>query len=304
MKIQQVAIVGLGALGVLYAEHFSKRLPKERVEVIADATRIERYKRDGIFCNGEPCTFHYVTPEQATPADLILIATKFDGLSEAIEIIRPIVQKQTIILSVLNGIISEEEIAKAFGVEHTLYCVAQGMDALKTGNHMTYVNKGLLCIGADLEGMELERLHTVTKFFDETEFPYEVDPQMRHRLWGKFMLNVGVNQTVAAIEGTFHDVQIEGEAREMMISAMREVIKIGQAEGIALSEKDLAYWLDILATLNPEGKPSMAQDVDAKRKSELPLFAGTIRKLGVKHQIATPTNDKLYAIIQAKESNY
>lgn len=118
------------------------------------------------------------------------------------------------------------------------------------------------------------------------------------------MLNVGVNQTVAAIEGTFHDVQIEGEARDMMISAMREVIKIGQAEGIALSEKDLAYWLDILATLNPEGKPSMAQDVDAKRKSELPLFAGTIRKLGVKHQIATPTNDKLYAIIQAKESNY
>lgn len=118
------------------------------------------------------------------------------------------------------------------------------------------------------------------------------------------MLNVGVNQTVAAIEGTFHDVQIEGEAREMMVDAMREVITVGQAEGIALSEKDLNYWLDILATLNPDGKPSMAQDVDAKRKSELPLFAGTIQKLGAKHQIATPTNNKLYEIIQAKESNY
>lgn len=304
MKIQQVAIIGLGALGVLYAEHFSTRLPKENVQVIADTKRIARYEKDGVFCNDLACKFNYKTPEDASPADLIIIATKFDGLGEAIEMIRPLVQEHTIILSVLNGIVSEEEIAKAFDVKHTLYCVAQGMDALKMGNRMTYLNKGLLCIGADLEGMELERLHTVTKFFDEMEFPYEVDPQMRHRLWGKFMLNVGVNQTVAVIDGTFKDVQQEGDAREMMIGAMREVIAIGQAEGVPLSEKDLIYWLEILATLNPNGKPSMAQDVDAKRKSELPLFAGTIRQLGKKHAIPTPINEQFYSIMSQKESNY
>ena len=103
---------------------------------------------------------------------------------------------------------------------------------------------------------------------------------MQHRLWGKFMLNVGVNQTVAIYKGNYGTIQKHGEARDTMVSAMREVITLANKEGINLTEKDLEYWLDVLSRLDPNGKPSMAQDIDNKRFSEVDLFAGTVIEMG------------------------
>lgn len=305
MTIKKVSIIGLGALGILYAEHFTTNLPKNALQVIADKKRIARYTEEGIYCNDLRYDFNYIAPEDITEAsDLIIVATKFDGLEEAIQAITPAVGKDTVILSVINGIISEEVIAATFGYEHVIYCVAQGMDALKKGNHMSYVNKGVLCIGADHPSMDSEAVKKVADFFTETKLPFEIDDQMRHRLWGKFMLNVGVNQAVASIEGTFADVFKKGEPRTIMISAMEEVLTLANLEGVKLTKDDLNYWLDVLATLNPDGKPSMAQDVEAKRKSELPLFAGTVLKLAEKHHVDVPYNAMLYSIIKEKEMKY
>lgn len=305
MTIKNISIIGLGALGILYADHFTKYLPKKNVQIIADEHRIQRYKKQGLYCNGELCHFNYLQPSAIhTPADLIIIATKFDGLAEAIQIIKPLVGEQTIILSVINGIVSEDMLAQEFGFEHVLYCVAQGMDAHKINNQMSYMNKGILSIGADHPEMSKQSLSKVANFFTATKLPFEVDVNMHHRLWGKFMLNVGVNQTVAAIEGTFNDIFIEGAARQTMIGAMKEVIQIANLEDVQLTDQDLNYWLDVLSTLNPAGKPSMAQDVEAKRKSELPLFAGTVLQLAEKHKISVPYNQSLYDIITKKEMAY
>lgn len=305
MAIKNISIIGLGALGILYAEHFSQKLHTEDFQIIADEKRIQHYQKEGIYCNEALCQFNYVTPHTArSTSDLIIIATKFDGLAEAIQMIQPLVGEQTIILSVINGIISEEMLAEAFGYHRVLYCVAQGMDAAKKGNHMTYVNKGILCIGADHPEMSQKALSDVADFFQKTQLPFEVDDHMRHRLWGKFMLNVGVNQTLASLEGTYQDIFFDGPARETMIGAMKEVIQLANLEGVALNETDLNYWLDVLTKLRPDGKPSMAQDVEAKRKSELPLFAGTVLTLAKKHNLATPYNEALYEKILQKEQAY
>ncbi|MBQ0140762.1 MAG: ketopantoate reductase family protein [Kurthia sp.] len=305
MTIQSISIIGLGALGILYAEHFTKHLHNENLQIIADESRIQRYESQGIYCNGELCHFNYATPGSIhTPSDLIIVATKFEGLEEAIQTIKPLVGEQTIILSVINGIISEEMLAEAFGYQHVLYCVAQGMDAVKQKNQMTYVNKGLLCIGNDHPEMSSQALSSVATFFEKSQLPFEIDANMRHRLWGKFMLNVGVNQTLASIEGKYGDIFLDGPPRQTMVGAMREVIQIANLEGVALTESDLDYWLQVLSKLSPDGKPSMAQDVGAKRKSELPLFAGTVLKLARKHQLAVPYNESLYDIITQKEMLY
>lgn len=75
---------------------------------------------------------------------------------------------------------------------------------------------------------------------------------------------------------------------------MEEVILIAQKEGISLSQADIDYWLKVIDGLNPAGKPSMRQDVEAGRKTEVDLFSGTILKLGAIHGIETPINRILY----------
>lgn len=305
MEIKNVSLIGLGALGILFADLMTKKWPVENVRIVADEERIARYQKEGVYCNGKRCDFHYVTPEEkVAPADLLLFTVKFTGLADAIEAVKHHVGEETIILSAINGITSEEIIGNAYGEEKVLYCVAQGMDAVKEGNHLTYKNTGMLCFGDKQKGIISEKAKRVARFFEAIDFPHEVDDDMLKRLWGKFMLNVGVNQTVAVFRGNYGLIQREGEARQMMIGAMREVIALAQKEGIDLTEEDLHYWLSVLARLHPEGKPSMAQDVEAKRYSEVELFSGTVLKLAKKHRLNTPMNEQLYRRIKAIEAEY
>ncbi|WP_420910336.1 ketopantoate reductase family protein [Neobacillus muris] len=305
MEIQKVSIIGLGALGILFGHQLSKNMPKADLRIIADIGRINRYEKEGVFCNGERCDFHFVTPDDACePADLLIISVKFNGLHGAIRQAKNHVGDHTIIISALNGITSEEIICETYGMDKLLYCVAQGMDAVKMGNKLTYDHMGMLCFGEREPGFISERMKSVAAFFEKTGVPYQLDTEMMKRLWGKFMLNVGVNQTVAVYQSNYGEIQREGEARETMIGAMREVIAISEKEGIPLTEADLAYWLRVLALLSPDGKPSMAQDLEAKRYSEVELFSGAVIKFAEKHGITAPINKQLYESIKKIERLY
>nr|WP_096549638.1 ketopantoate reductase family protein [Ureibacillus thermosphaericus] len=301
VSIKKVSIIGLGALGIMYGQHFSQKLPKENVRIIADKKRIEKYQTEGVFCNGERCEFHFVTPDDVEPADLLIFTV--NGLEEAIQSVK----HQVNIRYNHFGIKwhhQQEMIGQVYGFEKVLYCVAQGMDAVKIDNKLTFEHKGMLVFGDRKPGILSEKTKRLSEFFKSVELPHQVDTNMPHRIWGKFMLNVGVNQTVAVYNSNYGEVQNEGEARNTMIAAMREVIAISDKAGVPLTEDDLNYWLDVLDTLSPEGKPSMAQDVDAKRLSEVELFAGTVLKLGKKYGIDTPVNKMLYEKIKEIESEY
>jgi len=290
--ISKVSIIGLGALGILYGEHFLRRMPREDLRIIADPARMDKYQKEGIFCNNQLCPFLYVTPDTAVdPADLLIVAVKYTALQEAIEMIKGHVGPDTIILSVLNGVVSEAEIGEVFGHEHLLYTVAQGMTASKVGNQMSYRTKGILSFGELDAEFNSEKVERVKAFFNAVELPYEINNRMKHKLWSKWMLNTGINQTVAYFNATNSLVQKPGEARDMMIDTMEEAIAVASKEGVNLSQEDIKYWLKIIDTLAPNERPSMAQDVNAGRPTEVALFAGTVVKLAKKHSIPVPLNE-------------
>ncbi|WP_171903785.1 ketopantoate reductase family protein [Cellulosilyticum sp. I15G10I2] len=305
MEIKTVSIIGLGALGILFGNHLSKRMPKEDLRIIAEQDRISKYKGNHVYCNGERCHFNYITPEEAcTPADLVIFAVKYNDLNKAIQAVSNQVGEKTIILSLLNGITSETLIGETYGAHKLLYCVAQGMDAVKVDNRLTYEHMGMICFGERVPGVISEKVTQVSDFFKRMAIPFEVETDMYKRLWGKFMLNVGVNQTVAVYETNYGGVQAAGKARDTMIAAMKEVVLLSEKEGIYLTQQDIDYWLKVLGTLSPKGKPSMRQDMEAKRCSEVELFAGEVLKLGQKHNVPTPVNQRLYDEIIRVESTY
>ena len=142
-QIRTSALIGLGALGIL----FGRKMPG--VKVIADAERVARYSAQPVVCNGKECHFDYVTPEQGQPVDLVLVAVKATVLEQAIKDIKKFVGPDTII-SVLNGITSEEHIETAYP-GRTLWSVAIGMDATRSGR--TRIRNVLADKYIDLVGM-------------------------------------------------------------------------------------------------------------------------------------------------------
>ncbi|WP_100486269.1 ketopantoate reductase family protein [Sporolactobacillus pectinivorans] len=304
MEIQTVSIIGLGALGIMYGKHLTDRIGKESVKIVADKKRIERYRAEGVYANGEKCDFQYADKDQiGEPADLLIFSVKYGGLESAIESAKNQVGKHTIIISLLNGISSEKKIGEAFGTDKVLYCIAQGMDAVKQDNRLTYENMGWLSIG-EAGNRESEKVKALAHLFDAAEIPYDIPDDILHHMWSKLMLNTGVNQSVAVFETNYGGVQKTGKPRDTMIAAMHEVVQVAEKEGVRLTEDEIDHWLEINAKLNPDGMPSMRQDTKAHRKTEVELFAGTIIALGKKHGIETPVNDFLYHRIKEIEAAY
>lgn len=303
MEIKTVAIIGAGALGVMYGQHLRTRIGKENVRILADQDRKQRYQEQGIFCNGERCDFLYMdVKEQPEPVDLLIVAVKMNQLEQAIQDAANQVGKDTIIISVLNGIISEDYLIQAFGREKVLYCVVQGMDALKNGNQVSFKKMGFLRFG-EKHGSMSEKVKALAAFFDQTQMAYEVPDNIMEKLWSKLMLNTGVNQTAVVYDVPYGGLQCAGEPREKMIAAMEEAAVLAAAEGVVLPAGEITQWLGILDSLNPEGMPSMRQDILAQRKTEVELFAGTMIRLGKKHGIETPVNDYFYEVIKGLEDN-
>jgi 2-dehydropantoate 2-reductase len=88
-----------------------------------------------------------------------------------------------------------------------------------------------------------------------------------------------------------------------MESAMREVMTIAKHLKIQLTEKDIENWYAILSGINPDGKTSMLQDIEAGRKTEVEMFAGKVVELGEKYGIPTPVNQTLLRIIKVMEAD-
>lgn len=304
MEIRNVSLVGLGALGVMFGTQLNKTMEKGSFKVVADRDRIRRYEEQGIYSNGERCSFVFQSDDEGTPADLAIFAVKYNGLADAIRSMKHQIGENTIIISTLNGIKSEEVLGEAFGHDKVIYCVAQGMDAVKEGNALTYKNMGMLVIGEKKMDKPTERILALHRFLNSHGVKCEIENDMYRKMWSKFMLNVGVNQVVSLYGGTYGEIHKEGPSREMMKAAMREVIALSEKEGVNLTEADLEYWMGILNTLSPDGKPSMRQDVEARRLSELELFAGTVLELGRKHGVDTPVNREIFDRITEIEKGY
>ena len=304
MNIERIAIVGMGALGVLYGDFLTEHLGRERVGFVVNAERRARYGRTEISANGRRYDFRLIdASETGEPADLVIFAVKATALDQAMEDAAGQIGPDTVLLSVLNGITSERLLEQRFGGRNVVYCVAQGMDAVKLGGKLTYTVMGQLCIGVPT-AEKLPALDAVCALFDRIGMPYSRETDILHRLWGKFMLNVGVNQVVMVFEGTYGTIQAPGRPREMMIAAMREVLELSRFEGVNITEDDLNFYVELMNTMSPQGMPSMRQDGLAHRRSEVELFSGTVCRLAKKHGLSVPVNAWLYARVREMEAAY
>lgn len=294
-EIKKVILCGLGAIGTIYADKLEK-FDAENFKVLVDEARIERYKTNPIKFNGRQLNFDYILPsEENFKADLIILATKFAGLKDAIKNIKNFVKEDTVILSLLNGVTSEDIIADVYGKDKMLYSYFIGHSSVRCGNSVTHDDVNTIVFGA--ENNLSENVVAVKNFFDKVGINYKIPDDIKRSMWLKFMLNVSANQPTAILRMTFGDMFENTHFMKFAENIMREVQSVAKAEGVLNTETMVDEALKHLKTMTPDGKTSMLQDVEAGRKTEVDMFAGTVIELGKKHGISTPYNKILREMI-------
>lgn len=299
--MERVALVGLGAIGAGYASRFVEAGIDLRV--LADAGRRARYAGQPTIVNGRRYDFDFSDGSDG-PADLAVVAVKRAALDEAIELLRPCVTGRTVLLSLLNGIDSEEVLAAAFPQATVLLAVSVGIDAVREDREVRFSSLGRIVFGEPANpGPHAEAVAETSDLLARAGIEAVVPQDMVHELWWKWLINVGVNQVSALIRAPYGVLQDRANpARAVMIAAQREVIGVANARGVRLDETDLDRWLDVLDTLGPQNYTSMAQDALAGRPTEVDSFAGTMVRLGAELGVDVPVNTVLYGLLKGAEA--
>ena len=290
--MKKVIICGLGAVGMTYAV---KLRGKCELKILVDAKRLERYTNNKPLFNGEEQTFDYILPSDSSfVADLIIIATKSYGLIQAIGNIKNFTSSDTTIISLLNGISSEELIQKTYPQAKVLKSYFIGHSAVRDGDSVTQDGVGTIVVENNPE---------IEEFFEECGIDYSVPDDIDYSMWLKFTMNIFSNKVSVIIKMTFGNLKKNKTFIEFAKKIIAEVRQIAEKKGVNNTEnleKDALYALSLMCN---EGKTSMHQDILAGRKTEVDIFAGEIIKLGKEFKVLTPYNQVLYDLIKIAEEN-
>ena len=287
--MRKILICGLGAVGLTYAVKFKAN---SELKILVDKERLERYNRNKPIFNGVVQEFDYILPDETFTPDLIILATKSQGLEDAIKNIKNFVNENTIIISLLNGISSEEKVQEAYPNATVLKSYFIGHSAVRVGNSVTQDGVGEIFI---------ENNTKIKEIFDEFEINYQIPEDINYSMWLKYTMNLFSNQVSAILNMNFGELKRNQAFLKFAKKIILEVRTIAQVKGVKNLENLENDALAFLNKMCDEGKTSMLQDILAGRKTEVEIFAGEIIRLGKIFNLPTPYNQVLYDLIKIVE---
>lgn len=305
MRFQSIAILGAGAVGSYLLWGLSQK-EELNVCVIAEGERKERFEKDGFIINGK--TYHPAikTPEEARGVDLVIVTVKYSGLPSAVEMIGKIADEHTMVMSLMNGVDSEEKIGEVIPRTQIMPSYIK-INSERKGNTIQFnpdITIGIFYGEAvsfnGINGSEnRERLDAIAELFSNTGIHYiEVD-NIITQIWAKFQLNVSWNVPQAIIGagvGCFTDSE---HALWLMQAMSKEVALVAAGKGITLPlEQSTSH---VGKTVVKTGRYSMLQDLDEGRHTEIDMFCGAVIKMGKELGIATPYNEMALHFIKVLE---
>ena len=207
----------------------------------------------------------------------------------------------TIIMSPLNGVESEERVAAVYGWDRVLYSLAR-VSVVMDGNQVSYnSSRASIEFGEKYNQEPSDRVLAVKRLLESAGIRPVIQPDMEKALWMKFVCNVSENQVGAVLHIPFGAWNASEHANALRLMVAKEVIDIARQKGIDIDDDYAVKQLEQLKKVPYANKPSTLQDIEHGRKTEVEMFAGTVIRLGKETGVPTPLNEFLYHAVRVLE---
>ena len=298
MEIKTVAVLGAGAVGSYVIWGLSGR-KDIRLGVIAEGERAERMKK-GCLINDIVYHSEVWTPQEARSADLLIVALKYGALPAALEGIRMITGENTTVMSLMNGVDSEELISEKIGASHVLHSLIKIASHKEENGYYFNPETTIGIIFGELTApYQSERVQAVESLFKDTGLHYRVTEHIREEIWSKFRLNVCNNLPQAILGAGVGCYQDSVHMKQISDGLRRELEAVAAAKGIDVSRADGSSSHG--SAVPPSARYSTLQDLDAGRHTEIDMFSGALVRMGRELGIPTPYNEYTWHMIKALE---
>ncbi|HDM09490.1 MAG TPA: 2-dehydropantoate 2-reductase [Desulfobacteraceae bacterium] len=301
----KIACIGPGAMGCLFAASL-KRAGNDVILMDYKEDRARFLNANGIHVEGVTGSFHEMVPVEIHPdlrdADLVLVCVKAMKTEEVAHVLAQGIGEETIVASLQNGVGNMETLSRLLGEPRVLGGTTSEGATLLAPGHVRHAGRGQTFIGAATE--EHPALPNVSSMLERAGFYTEVSRNIQGLIWGKLLVNVGINALTAITHlrnGALPELE---ETRRLMTLAVGEAAQIAKAKGIALPYDDPIGRVIEVCGATSGNVASMLQDVLNKRPTEIDFINGAISREARQLGIPTPVNDTLASLVKAIEKTY
>jgi len=301
----KIAIVGCGAMGSVYAGLFASA-GHEVWAVDRWREHVEAITKNGLRLEGKSGdrTVKVNATSDAKdvgPCDLVVLATKAMHVAAAAESLKPLLGKDTPVLSIQNGLGGPETAADILGRERVLVGVVGGFGAsMKGPGHAHHNGMELVRLG-EFGGPITPRLRKVEETWRGAGFTVKVFDDIDQLIWEKLICNCAYSGPCGLADGPISLILGDPDLSKISAACASEGYAVAMKKGVKLGFADpVAYVRDFGAKI-PNARPSVLLDLMAKRCSEIDVINGSIPRVGQKVGVAAPVNETVTALVKAKE---
>ncbi len=304
--MERVCIVGAGVIGSLFAGHLAREC---EVSVLTRRREhADALNEHGLRVSGKSERHVHVAatddPDALPPFDVAIIATKASGLEQAARLLEGRFPEATIV-TVLNGI-GAEEVVRAHGEWRIVSGVTFMSGTRYSDTHVEYILDTETWLGP-YEDTPFGVVRDIAETIARSGLKVEALPDLRPAQWSKLIFNAAVNPT-AALTGLPHDAHFSkesepGDLGHLVHGLVDEGKAVAAAAGIGLH--DDPWQMNVLATQRGSAHyPSMLEDVDAHRQTEIELITGSLVREAERRNVHVPLHTLLYALVSGKEASW
>ena len=302
----KIVIIGAGAMGGLFAARLAAA--GEDVSVVdVWAEHVETIRTQGLILEtgeGEvrtkPAAVTRVEDLAACAADLVIVFVKSGMTAAAARSAQTILGPAGRVLTLQNGLGNAEMIAEVFGADRVLAgTTAQGATLIGPGR-IRHGGRGDTHIGR-LTGPVDDFCREAAMILSRAGIPAIAEDTVQSLIWGKLVINVGINALTALLRFTNGQLNDHAETRELVKLAVAEAVQVAAASDVRLPYDNAVEKVLAVAAATATNRSSMLQDILRGRATEIDAINGALVREGVRLGVPTPVNATLTLLIKALE---
>jgi 2-dehydropantoate 2-reductase len=304
----KIAVIGGGAMGGLWAASLTSGATLVTVVDVIPAV-VEAIRTTGLAVTTADRRVQTrpaatIDPSDVGPVDVVYFFTKAHHTKDAVSRARPLVDDATILVSLQNGWGNSDVIAQTFGAERLVSGVTYQSARVEGPARIAHTSQGITVIGPFAQGSSMDPAELVSKLQNDAGIETTTTPWVHTEIWKKVVLNTATLPT-AALTGLYAgEVGEPGAVLDLADAIAVESVAVLRAAGYDIDPAERVASINSLLGRAGKGKPSMLQDVEAKRKTEVEVINGAIVRQAEALGLQSPLNRAMVALIGGLERSW
>ena len=290
----RITIIGAGGVG----GYFGARLAQGGCDVgfVARGAHLAALREQGLRVESRLGNIHLPhvrvsdDPAELGPADLVFLCVKLWDTDAALRAASPILGPQTAIISFQNGVQKDDVLRRALSPDRVIGGVGYIGSKIGAPGVISHTGTMQRLVFGEYDGSRSPRVVALHEACVRGGIDAEISTDIRRTIWEKFVFLVGLSATTTAMRSTLGPIVRNSATRTYLLDVMREVVAVGRAHGVNLSEDFAEKRLAFCDSLPAEMDSSMHADLDSGKRLEVDWLSGAVVELGKVVNVPAPMN--------------